>query len=1002
MFGGEVVQPPHFQTNNHNYKKQSQIKMFKIINDETTIKTFREYYQTFQIHSSFNQIKTDLVVGLDELKPHIVQTNIHKNQRNYIHFNRFRDGYKSKDFGLLPHTFLLDIDGKSKKQRDNFCKDMGCIDYQQSLKKCYNLLKNDKCCLYIDYSQSNNGLHCLFTIISNYFTENDNVDINDSSIIDVLMKHNFNTMLEYLKPYNINFYNDKNNDYVDSSLTKITTGVYSSNGLGFYLNPLSNIIYYELNDNDLKINKPTTIIDVEKVKELNNNYSYKLFNYVLKIKDEKDLKDRFISDLKPLFSHYDERLLFSIKYVDTQYKRFYYRVYSNFYDGSSLKKHLRSFETFEKYLNNLKPKFIIPINSILDVDLTDRNSIKVDFFNNEYNETLYYNQFISENKTQLFNIFDSRDYVVLKSNSGSGKSSLIFDYINYCFSTMNTIVLCSPKNSLLTQQLTILTKTYPNIKIVENYGNSRVNMSLIRDEKVLILTSTPKIKYIGSYDLIIIDEIQNLINYSNKIVSNVDKRLKTILISSTTEPYLIFESGYYYVNLVKNNDIKKTLNVIVSRNFKKTLLDLVKSDEKTLIFYNNIDVSKDVEKTLKIKFKYLNSKNKDSHNLKCIKNQKLYETHYFSTSYISDGINFNNDSWDKLIIVDNGLSPFEIYQITYRFRLTNPTIYLITKGKSLYYKGFSGFEKSFFDGFRNMDYFNKMVNELQKDTELLNQNPTINKNIQKIENDFILKDLDSKYILNIDSIKKDVYDRFFNTFFSVYKNVWEYSLQYYFKVVKTFELDENESLKGFEKDSMLIDIFKENHKDLLMWSFGDWFDYHIDFLKLNNPTNKPLNVNDMVKDNITYFKNLLKRCKDLNDLGFDYETYLSEICGKQQNYQRFINRKRIESIDMGKNNDGLSLEYYKRQNKMVELIENSGIIKQHPKKSFEYFTINDLLEYLNNNQTLYSQFYFGKKYDFSLNSRDLGRYVSLIKRCFDKKEILLNGKNYRVFVVKNS
>jgi len=992
----------------------------KLNKDLNVIHQFRNF-QDFQVYPNINCTKSKILVKLKDLKPYLVQKNVEKLWRNLIVINPTSGPFKTQEFYKLPHTLFLDLDLHTEEQAEQFCADMGCNNIQDALRKAYDILVDLNICYYIDYSQGGNGIHAFINILSDYYVENyyayqpsENIDV-----INILLEENFKVLVDVLAPHGFKFYNNEIIDYIDKGVAcTINKNALSSNGNNIIINNDAYIIQHKIDSINEKIEEKEKLkeyranIDVTKLKELNNVFAENLIRYIKKVNNNHQEMNAFLEDIKPHFAHYNISLLFSLKHLDVKHQNFFYYLLheKKWYRGKSLRKFLRTFETFRKYLNKLKEEYAIPLAYCLsDVELFPRNSTEYDFFVNKYHQVLSYRKYITEQKEKLFEQFLKHPYIVLKAVAGGGKSTLIFEFIQYCMENnlFSRIVLCSTKNGLSKQQKQILFAKYPNLRIVQNFEKGkRYNPRLYQPtDKLLILSSSPKISLVTDADLIIVDEIQNLVNYSGEIVSNFDRRIKTILLSATPEPYLIFEKGYYYINLMKEKEKKKTLNVIVSNRFKKTLKKLVQKGQKCLIFFNNVDLSKEyiqeIEMELGIKFDFLNAETKNMlENLDCILKEKLLKNYYMATSYISDGINFNNETWDKLIILDNcHLNVFEIYQLSNRFRIAKPQLYLVTKPRG-------GRDKDFnFDiaGFRDMEYFNKRVQELTQRLHIINLNPEINKNDQLIKEQYFVKDINNLYVLNLDRIKKEVFDNYYFVHYDMNSDVFEQSLKYYFKLKRVFELSDDKDV--FVKDTKLNDFFRAHCHDI-----HDAISVDRSLENLKYYTNIKLSGETLtfVKDNLSYFQKIHDRCYEIVKRGFDWTDYVDVVTGKQQNYTKFINNLNLKALDRCKKEDadkkldGLGLEYYNKQELLYQIIVNSGLVKKTSKGN-DYFELLELIEYFqkDENKSIYENFKKVDDYYFKLNGIDLGRYINKISRYFKSKLVTVNKYTFRIVIINH-
>ena len=99
---------------------------------------------------------------------------------------------------------------------------------------------------------------------------------------------------------------------------------------------------------------------------------------------------------------------------------------------------------------------------------------------------------------------------MLKAPAGAGKNTIMMEYIFKCFENgYKRIVYVLPKNSLLEQQINIMNKelikkNINDIKICKNFGKKTFynKKEYEQEDKVVIYSSTPKVKYCDDTRLI--------------------------------------------------------------------------------------------------------------------------------------------------------------------------------------------------------------------------------------------------------------------------------------------------------------------------------------------------------------------------------------------------------------------------------------------------------------------------------------------------------------------
>ncbi|WP_430813148.1 DEAD/DEAH box helicase [Carboxylicivirga sp. RSCT41] len=1007
-------------------------------NELFTDKNFIEQFRTeieLNIFDNIKETTATTTAFLADFSKYFIQPDTTKIERRLIQINPFKSYKKNKSNALLPHTIIVDIDFKEQEQINLFLKDTQSSTLAEGLERTLNNFKNDSACLIAAYSSSGKGIKAIYNVISDYyFNHYTSFDADNSTLVDMLMIKNYEVVKEHLKKINLYSHLDSDGNevgYLDPSATNVTQGIFSSNSI-YHFNYYAHILKYRIDgvafDSELNY-KSKTSLSVEQTASLNNLYASDFLKYLFQKNkeahvDEESKKEwlKILDILSSKMAHLQPSLSlrFSLKYLDDEYRQHFYNFFCKLYVGKKRHMFLSNYEQFVKHLHTLNATYITPLSSlfgdIYSVNPLRNSSYNSDFFNNKYDLMLSYDEYISEHQTTLFDAFDSNERTVLKAEPGAGKSTLLQDYFIKSLATdLKRVVFVIPKNSLLDQQHHIIESKLEafnkgrgdKIRLVKNYGigNRYIKDDYSSDERLLILSSTPKLKYVSDAELVCVDEIQNLVFYSNEILSNIPD-VKLILTSATPEPYLIAKSSYYYINLNKNNKKKKKLTKIISKHHTTTLKGLIDGDRKQLIFYNNFDASKNIAETFKdVDFHYLNSQVKNEKDVKdVVIDQELNHTHYISTSFISDGINFNNIEWNDLIIIENStLSPFEIEQLSNRFRkIKNLNIYLLSKSRT------DSFLKNVdFTNFHDDTYYQQRLKELRKKEALLNANFIDGKEYVN-SNYFIKLENTGKYVLNTDAIKLEIYN---NTYHQLYMNkidICDASLNYYFDTEQVFILKGNDD--KLDSSKILADIFIQHYKEIInhltntphlqfIGEFGD--------VDINNDT---LSV---IKFNQSFYTKLVGRCNEMKMLDIDIDDNLHNVVQNDNVFARFLARQKKLKLDEsnGKQLDTLSKLAYERQNKMIDIISNNIEIhdgytratKRNPiQQHYRYILIDDVISHFENNDKDYKYFENedGKK-EFEKNNKSLGIYLSFIKRFISgKKSKRINGSPRKIYLLK--
>ncbi|TRX71521.1 DEAD/DEAH box helicase family protein [Carboxylicivirga sp. M1479] len=977
-----------------------------------------------------------------QLKEAIIEENTPKDERKCFLFNRVYDKKRLLTHCRYPHTVIVDIDGKNQTMMDALTNDMNVSTHSEALEKLNNIFKNDEHCLLTSYSASGKGLKAVFQVINELWlrTINHHPQIKNwlekdiktptefkayhEDLVSTWQEHNYNRVLEHLSQYNVQYHKELGveNNYLDKVASIPVQVMYSVNSKGFHINKDAYLLTSDLKDFEevkelakkrnkaiLKGEKSShdKSINNEQIVKINQFYVDNLTHYLKGLSKKEAGKLINNETLKTYCEHgqssYPIRL--AAKHLNNKGRRFIYAIFKKHYKGDRFANLTIDFETFNHHLNtSITGKYIELLYNKININIpllnTSNNS---DLFGNNYNTQLSFNIYVSERKSELFKIFDDNKNVILKAKAGGGKTTLIQKYIDNCFSNgYKRIAFVIPKNSLNHQQKEIITEQIINedftndFKLVENFGNGNYfkNEDYGEDENVLILSSTPKLQNITKYcDLIIVDELQNLVAYANEIKSNLkgyDGKL--LLMTATPEPYLIGlkMDEYHYVNLIKSNDEKKNIMVHLSLNHNKLLDRLIDKDKKQMIFYNDFDEHTKIQTRNKgIEFFSLSSQEKEKYHCYNVIESQLLDNNrkYISTSYISDGINFQNEEWDDLIIMDNGtVSIFEIYQLSERFRkVENLNIYYIATPRI-----FGHYQPILFSEMTNHNSFNEIVTQLQIEENELNR---LNKiGIELVDNKYMIND-GNEYILNKDAIKLDLLTQYFNSIYQTNQQGFKELIEYYFEAEFNYN-DLKEKISSQKVINQSIDIYKKYHNELTMI---------YDEISIK----QKISIKDIVilnehQDRIRKYNN---RKKEVESIEIEItDDVLNKITLNKSNYTNWFNRKKCEMLGSNMNGDNLnsaSFLEWEQQNTMKDIIVNSPFLKDYErgKTSYQYVDLDDLVDFIKRSNEVYEKFKTQMNYHFELNATSLNKYIRNIKRHFITKRVGREKRN--IVIIKN-
>jgi hypothetical protein len=1054
---------------------------YEIMNDvKTIISTFEDDMFRFSIFDSKqHEYTAKNMVHISDLHQFMVEHKVNKNDRRFIVFNPYANGRKTKINALLPNKIMVDVDVKTPFQQSLLMKDLGVDNISDALSKLLKLFQDDPCCLYVDMSSSGMGIKAVYTIISDayikqypdfmsvtqaqthYAAKGINYDQNDSlMVLHMFMDTNYKVMLTYLKnKFNLNAV-DKG--YIDPAGAKLTQGTYSSWGKEILIKTEPHIIYYKLSESRMikfaKSYQPINKLPDTELTKSNNDYLDKLKIYMNGLltsgnNDDLLLYNIHAAKLSDLMEHYNYPILLSINWVTPVNQLFFYNILKGFYLGNSIM--LNTFNDFQLFISKLNGDGI-ELKNLIPIYLFDKKDKNKNLFENTYDEIIYYKNYISEKTTEIENILQQHDRVVLEADAGAGKTNFYMDYaINkYLKGEIRKVVIVIPKNSLLDQQYEIISTKYNNVNIIKNYKSAKIE----NDETGLFLSSTPAVAKIKNIDLLIVDEVQNLVNYSEKIKSNMPIVKKTILVSATPEKYLIYEEDYFYLKLIKEKKDRQILTIKHYSDRNTIFQSLIDPNRKQFIYYLNIDESKKLftpENFSGITFIFANSKDQDEPAVKnIVQNQFLGGNHVVTTSYLTDGINFNNMSWDDIIIFEDALlTPEEKYQISQRFRhlIGKVNIILLALPRFI-----NKDYKLKYDWTKNMNHFNTKLLKGINAQKILNTERYV-KNVMSVKckrenkniNNIIPKsDILISYLKTIKETEQwsDVFSERENTHTA---NLFDMSdsdgivenVKKYIPLTKTKHqiLDEKtntyslniDNIKKEAYDDYFLTHYKNNKK-----VFYNTLDY---YFKVNVVWSTDKEDTNIVKDTTfadvfnLYATELSKAWVQLNNDGFisnvenipnitpEHLTliklnkgYFNTLSGKgnvilqldgdvlkttlQSNlYEKYINGLKDKKLGLELNVDNLLINgdkiNWEKQEKVTDVVKKSNILKnKQTKDSFLlYFSVKDLLKYLSANKNIYDSL-LDVNGDplFSLDEKSCKEYIMKINRHFKIKSILID------------
>ena len=154
-----------------------------------------------------------------------------------------------------------------------------------------------------------------------------------------------------------------------------------------------------------------------------------------------------------------------------------------------------------------------------------------------------------------------------------------------------------------------------------------------------------------------------------------------------------------------------------------------------------------------------------------------------------------------------------------------------------------------------------------------------------------------------------------------------------------------------------------------------------------------------------------KRYLEIQELGGDTEKV---VLLRNNQIIKYINGLRKKKIGMVKDEsilDSHDKAYWDRQNLFKEIIEEN-ILKyyQTSKGDYYYTTVDDVLNFFSgengsksiHGKELYNNFLNGNgKFDFTLSTESVGKYMNSIEKFFHKKRIRYDGNRLNIYCMVN-
>lgn len=865
------------------------------------------------------------------------------------------------------------INSWSKKNLDNL---KNLKRYQNINNKYFNIglicnIENDIICLDIDIKNDKNGLE----YINNKF---------NNDFINIMINY---TLVEKTPSggYHIYFTYTNENKYIEDKL-KLMTKKINYNGYDILLNHNMVKCYPTINYkllNDIKINQiPEDLFLFLYYDNINNIINENINNNITDKKELNIINYNINNDEYNIYT--DNELISLLNMLDIKYLTDYnkwliittilktenkYNIWDNW-----CKKNISNYN-FENNLNiwnNINTKFNLDyINYICGVKPFKKYKIYKPITNIYNIERLYINNKYLNNMENKNNIFDKYNNIIIKSNTGTGKTTIIGEQVNRLITNNKKLKFLSitSRETLSDQQELSFNDEIKNgyslnmISYTKYKDISEIDINTILNNNfTFCFNSLPK--FLGkltdddmSYLIVYLDEITSLLQYITH--STCIKNIK-----------LIFN---LFVRLIKNCH-KLILTDATINDLSFLLIQKYRNIDDTIFIENEYKNQKDKQVYLiNDENKFLNLiqehiDNKD-YFLYGSDKSKLIKDHYNKFNNNKDKfLLFTKDQYTK-ITKDTFNNSFTFYSpkismgVDYNNEIPQDVFIYIT-GKSC-----------------DSDTLLQMINRTRNIKNLYIFNLSEQKNKIKYHNIDECKDYFKKYITldnNFNNMCLDIND---DNETKINENLF-FELYVYNEFVKSiYELDKYRYLKNYLEESGMIINEDLNNKNILL----DKKEY--EEMRLNTIEKQYEYFDEFLKgkyENKEYKKRIKILNIDMNDneLVNKYKDYIID----DKIFTNHINTIKLLKSELYNNN---KVKEYKEQSYNIKCVDNID----HKIKIY-----NDIMKKLNINKF---DFNYEDDNEFKLDDNDFQLLIKQFKMRVKKPKSLYEFKKIQYKILND-
>ena len=439
-------------------------------------------------------------------------------------------------------------------------------------------------------------------------------------------------------------------------------------------------------------------------------------------------------------------------------------------------------------------------------------------------EKIEIDQWLGEQKNKLVSIFKANSRIAINAPTSSGKTSFI---IHYAKENKLQTVITVPKKIQAKQ----LAKEYQITLLEGNYSQTKVTKALQSDVVVCTYDTLHHLSDI-QHRTLIVDESHNLVGAFNyraktlrKVVAQMDKANKVILLSGTQNELMCKELDYHFIEVTRKKNPTINIHKInpTGTLFESTLSELSNLnylDKIHFCFINDTAQLHDIKKTLiqngtlsESEIDIISRSTIDKDECKTysdiVKNQKISDgvKLVLCTCLIEEGINIKNKNIGSIYMV--GVKDVDtIRQFIARFRLMNElNLFCVLKESSVLKKEFFVPSEVRISHSLSLSEINKkyVEKEFTRWTKELDEYELRNFEAIKPDNNYNAQYLKNLYIDGFDNVRIDLLQILFD---EKMRQLHSSNAAYFYSQLEKCDGFKLVGNLGVDIDDDVVDIYK--------------------------------------------------------------------------------------------------------------------------------------------------------------------------------------------------